>query len=300
MKGRELVRHVAAQNAGLIAVSNPDVCRRTVSRMIKDKELVALLPGVVALPSVADHFEVKVRAVALWDRDAVITGRSAARLSFWPRAGETPIDVNTTTKAKSCTGYRLHRSAVPVDHVVEEGSLRISDAAWTSVWLSATDGGEAIEEALRARAMSVREMLAVVEEFAGWRGTATRRELVDWSTLEPWSHFERKVHRILIEAGITGWRGNWCYQPTAGSGIGSFPIDIAFPDLRVAIELNGYEYHHELSPWMRDMRKRNLLELDDWTVLTFCWEDLDDPERFVAQVKDAIRLAEARRRSRRG
>ncbi len=49
-----------------------------------------------------------------------------------------------------------------------------------------------------------------------------------------------------------------------------FRLDAAIPDVRVAIECDGWQHHGRfLSDFHRDREKRNLLAADGWLVLAF-------------------------------
>lgn len=68
-------------------------------------------------------------------------------------------------------------------------------------------------------------------------------------------------------------------------------VDLAYPELRIAIELDG-AVHFEPAVREADLRKQNDLQLVGWTVLRFSWERLmRSPERVVAEVRAARRAA---------
>lgn len=48
-----------------------------------------------------------------------------------------------------------------------------------------------------------------------------------------------------------------------------FSLDVALPDVRVGIELDGYGAHHHIDDYRRDREKRNLLAAAGWLVLAF-------------------------------
>ncbi|WP_157720065.1 endonuclease domain-containing protein [Microlunatus sagamiharensis] len=70
-------------------------------------------------------------------------------------------------------------------------------------------------------------------------------------------------------------------------------IDIAFPDRRLAIELDGYAFHSGAVAFRSDLRRSNALMRDGWTIRRFCWDDLlGDPEGFVATVRELLATGE--------
>lgn len=67
-------------------------------------------------------------------------------------------------------------------------------------------------------------------------------------------------------------------------------IDLAYPDLRIAIELDG-SHHLDAEVRERDLPRQNDLILLGWTVLRFSWKRLvERPESIVAEVRAAIAL----------
>jgi hypothetical protein len=70
-------------------------------------------------------------------------------------------------------------------------------------------------------------------------------------------------------------------------------VDLAYPHLRIAIELDG-RVHLEEGVRERDLPRQNDLVLCGWTVLRFTWKRLvERPESIVAEIRAAIRVAAA-------
>jgi very-short-patch-repair endonuclease len=66
-------------------------------------------------------------------------------------------------------------------------------------------------------------------------------------------------------------------------------VDLAFPELRIAIELDG-SAHLERDVRERDLPRQNDLVLLGWTVLRFTWKRFTErPESVIAEVREAIR-----------
>jgi very-short-patch-repair endonuclease len=63
-------------------------------------------------------------------------------------------------------------------------------------------------------------------------------------------------------------------------------VDFAYPDLRVAIELDSVRYHLDAATFEKDHAKRARLAAAGWTVLAFTWHMVVD---HPAQVTDAVR-----------
>lgn len=68
-------------------------------------------------------------------------------------------------------------------------------------------------------------------------------------------------------------------------------VDLAYPELKIAIELDG-AVHLERDVRERDLPRQNDLVLLGWTVLRFTWARLQrSPEQLVAEVRAARRAA---------
>jgi very-short-patch-repair endonuclease len=51
-------------------------------------------------------------------------------------------------------------------------------------------------------------------------------------------------------------------------------VDFAYPPMRVALEVDGYESHSSLAAFGRDRARQNELVAAGWTVLRFTWGDV--------------------------
>lgn len=66
-------------------------------------------------------------------------------------------------------------------------------------------------------------------------------------------------------------------------------VDFAYPEAKLAIEIDGYRWHAGNDAWQRDRRRNNELSRLGWTVLRFTAADLKDARRVTAQVRDVLR-----------
>ena len=264
---------------------HPDL-HGTLDRLLRDGHLVTLLPGVHVPASRADDLEVRLRALQAWRPDAVTTGAAAARMTFWP---ELPVHTVTAALPRlDCQprGYRIERRRVPDDLVLEVGGLRVTTPALTALDLCTSLGGEAIDAVLRSRWATLADLQRALEATAGRRGHAQRRRLLLDSRDEPWSEAEREAHRLLRAAGIEGWQT----KVRVVVGPACYHLDIAFPQVRLALEIDGRAFHSDPASFERDRARQNDLVLAGWTVLRFTWRMLvEHPDAFVAAVLQALR-----------
>jgi very-short-patch-repair endonuclease len=70
-------------------------------------------------------------------------------------------------------------------------------------------------------------------------------------------------------------------------------VDLCFPDLKIAIELDG-SVHLQDEVREKDLRRQNDLVLLGWTILRFTWKRFTElPEAVLAEIRAAVRTAQA-------
>lgn len=67
-------------------------------------------------------------------------------------------------------------------------------------------------------------------------------------------------------------------------------VDGAYPDLLVALEADGYEWHSAKPEWLKDRRRSNYLVSLGWVVLHFTWEDAARPASFLHALERTLAL----------
>lgn len=256
----------------------------TLGRLVAKGVLVRVLPGVYAAKHLADDVWTKCLALLAKDPDAVITGQAALVLQAESARTVPVIEFVSRRRLAAGRGFRRIAAAVPPEMIVQQGPIRCARQIWAAVERAATDDGASIDDVLRrtrAVASDLREVMAV---FGKRRGNTTRRAVVTDSRDTPWSYAERRAHRILRAAGITGWVTNL----PVNCGGNAFYLDLAFPDLHLAIEIDGFTFHSSHDSFQADRARQNLLVAEGWTVLHFTWEMLDDPQAVLSVITDTI------------
>ena len=162
--------------------------------------------------------------------------------------------------------------------------VRVTTTARTCLDLARARHDPDAEQALRRRLVTVPQLETALRRGAYRRGQRAARALVAELTSGPWSRGETKAHRFLRGAGMTGWVAN--LRVVQGGAV-QF-IDVAFEDVKLAVEIDGFDVHSDPAALARDLARQNRLVEDGWTVLRFTWHDLDDPARFVAVVLRAL------------
>ena len=270
---------------GVIARCEHPELVTSLERLVRSGELTAVLPGVYARSESADSLPTRIVALRHWEPSAIIIGAAAARLTFWPTVRVTDVECAVPRARASQPGYRFIRRTIPAELVTERSGVRLTSAALTALDLAAVSGGDAIDEVLRARATTLQRLRQAMDLTPDRRGNRARRQYVLDSRDEPWSAAERLFHRLLRQAGITGWTAN--FAVTAGGA--TYYLDVAFRRIRLAVEIDGRLHHSSETAFETDRRRQNQLVLDGWRVLRFTWAMLtDDPEGVIAAVRRAL------------
>ena len=246
-----------------------------------------VLPGIYAQPEAARNVEILIRAVSLRHPDAVVFGGAAARMSFWPDAPMRTINVASSTRVASRPGYTFSRRHIPAELVIERAGLRYTTPALTAIDLATFECADAIDIALRTRAATLEGMYEALRLTPNRAGNQQRLKLLIDSRNEPWSAAERLGHRILRASRLTGWETNF---PVFLEGR-LYYIDIAFPHVKLAIEIDGRRHEEDQDLFESDRWRQNALVADGWRVLRFTWEMLrEHPDIVVAAILQAIAL----------
>lgn len=244
-------------------------------RMAREGDLASVLPGIFAAANRVEDPMIRMRAAHLRDPDVVFTGLSAAHL-LWDIRHSGPVCATGRTWS-SRPGFRFSETAYEPEWVTERLGLRCTSDPLTAVDLIPEHGGRFVDHLLRRSPghglRVLQSMKDAVAAHPNRPGNPERRRLLHESRDEPWSEAERQVHRQLRAAGLRGWRANHAIETTTGR---VYFLDIAFPEERLVIEVDGYEFHSDRESFERDRERQNDLVADGWIVLRLTWAMIQD------------------------
>jgi very-short-patch-repair endonuclease len=124
-------------------------------------------------------------------------------------------------------------------------------------------------------------LAAAKAELRGRVGSSQLHELAAELDQGAHSEAERRLIRILTEAGITGFLTNFKVRLRGRMA----EVDVAFPAIRLAIEVDGMAWHTSPRRFQEDRSRQNALTAEGWTVLRFTWADLRNrPAQVVATI----------------
>lgn len=269
-------------SAGVLARRQHPRLVHAIDHAVRRSELCVLFPGVYCRPEHAHEFAVRALAVSRADPEAILTGTSAA---YAHRPGGTPPALLTaaTHKLRPRPGYLFEHRGIPAALVEQHRGILVTSRALTAIDLAAPEGA-ALDEALRT-GVSLDALWAAYRLTPQRPGNTLRRHLLVESRDRPWSPAERAAHRALRGAGIHGWRTNLRLD----TPVGTVFADLAFPALRLIIEIDGWAHHSSRASFQRDRRRDRALALVGWVSVRFAASELDDPERFANEVRALVR-----------
>jgi very-short-patch-repair endonuclease len=245
-----------------------------------------LFRGIFVRADVEVEFAVRCRAAALVGGGrGVLAGWAAAEVLGAPCAPTgVPVEL-VLAGGRSRPGLVIRRAVLPPDEVVQVGGARVTTPARTAFDLGrvapvvhAIVGVDALRHACDVDPEDVR---AVALRHRGARGASRLEEVLRRSTHLSDSPMESRIRVAIGDAGLP--------LPTLEHRVGPYLLDMAYPELKIAVEYDGREH---LTPERarRDLRRQAYLTAAGWTVLRFpASVVLHEPWKIAADVRWLLR-----------
>lgn len=255
-----------------------------ISRRLRSRHWRRCGPGVYFVDDRPFTTAARIRA-AVWSYGpkAVASGLTAAwwyeLVRFTPEVVEVTIPRNSHGRARQ--GIRVRRRDLAPADIVERRGLRVTALALTVVEAAARrGGGPAVMDCALQRCAELPQLWRAHLRNKGRYGSPAARRMLQAASDGARSHAERLLVQLLRDAGITGWVANY--------PIGGYRVDVAFPGVNVAIEVDGWAFHSSQNDFQHDRERQNNIALRGWQVLRFTWLDLvEAPQRVLAQIRSA-------------
>lgn len=240
-------------------------------------------------------------AVLLVGEGAVFSRWTAAELhglaDHRPGPLELVVDHGRRSPASAGRLVRVRRTRVlPAVEQCEVDGLPTTSLPRTLLDLAATTStsrlGELAATAARlgCRPREIAPLLASHPNAPGRGRLRAALELLGGDGERARSGSEVVALRELVAAGLP--RPVIAHVVTDGHGRRVAEVDLAYPEQRIAIEVDGFRWHSSPEDKRRDEERQNALVLADWTVLRFSADDVRDrPHVLVEAVRRALRRA---------
>jgi len=256
-----------------------------------------LYRGVYADADLPDSLDVRIRGARLLAPPAaVFSGRTAAYLheaaELAGRGGPVELTVPANVRFGPVEGMRVRRVALPASDVADVRGWRCTTRVRTALdiarWEPLDEAVAALDVLLGNGIVSEGALRAAAGERSGrgWRQASRAVELAD---ARAESQPESRLRVILTLAGLPPVPQHVVRGPD-----GQFlaRVDLAYPDLCVAVEYDG-AWHAERGQFARDRRRLNRLTVAGWVVLHVTASDLRDAAGLVARVRALLASARA-------
>lgn len=246
-----------------------------VHRLVRKDQYRRIQRSVVVLEGAPPSWDQSVHAVALSAGPGVfVAGFTALRL-YGCRVPEADVIevVSSRTRRVRRPGIRAHRSLQLFD---EDSTTRhgipCTSAARSLVDVSSRvndrEFGRLVDDLLRRRLLRLRDLHRCAGRLGSAPGRSVRRVEralgARWPGYDPGdSDLETRVLRVLVAAGVP----LPAQQQRIKAGSGRRYFDLAWPDLKFAVEIDSDKYHAQVSAQREDRLKGNeATQLGWWLV----------------------------------
>lgn len=228
-------------------------------------------------------------AVLACGHRAFISHRSAAGL--WGLASAPTDDVDITVVARGCRsrdGLRVHRvESLSREDRAERRGIPVTAPARTLIDFASTTGAEeserAIAEAFALRLVTESQFRAALDRAPGRAGVARVQTILGQpgGPKRTRSGGERAMLRLVRAAHLPAPRTNY---PVAG-----YSADFCWPDQRVIVEIDGYDFHSGRRAFERDHRRDIVHKNAGYEVLRFTARQLaEEPLLVITTIARAL------------
>ncbi len=217
----------------------------------------------------------RAEAAYLWSRRrAIITGISASGLhgSAFVRADH-PVEL-IWRSSRHHQGLVVRDERIVDDEVMASGGLPVTAPARAAFdigrHLSMTEAVARLDALARATGLRCADVAALAERYRGARGVRRLKAalaLVDAGSQSPKETWLRLLfHRHGLPPAVT-------QIPIWDDGVICAYLDLGWPQFKVAVEYDGDHHRSERTQYVKDIRRRQMLQDLGWTVVYVVAED---------------------------
>ena len=291
---RDHCAKIMRSNTGLSPANRPlsaGLSHRQIDLRLRSGVWRRLVPTVYRPAELPATWHQRVMAACLWaGAGSAASHRTAAALLRIPGFGRGGIEITTSRRLKR-SGVVVHRRRLRPNDVIRVDGINITCVPMTLVDLGSIESLDRLETAIddiliRGLVTTDRLQAALDGNLKGTPGaTALRRVLEAYNHAPLESPLERGFLRLLRTAGLP--EPEIQYPIRDGARLLA-RVDFAYPELRLAIEVDGYSWHGGRKGWAHDVSRRNELSNKRWSILHITKEHLDGTgSRAVSLVKEA-------------
>jgi very-short-patch-repair endonuclease len=270
-----------------------------IDRRLKGGTLHRIYPATYRLPGAPATWRQALWAARKWaGDDCVFSHRSGLLLMGLAGATDAVLEMTVTRRVKSPDRRLLlhYTRRDPFADAIEVEGLPVTSAGRTILDSAAVarkwQVEAALDDGLRRKLFTVDDMWRILTKSGGRgrKGSALLRAL-----LEERSDGRARSHSVL-EINLDGVLRNSVvpayfrqFEVMTKSGVPA-DVDFAWPEAKLAVEVDGYRWHSGRRQWQSDLERQNALAEVGWLVLRFTWYDVvSRPEYVIRTILEAYR-----------
>ncbi|MCV7192008.1 type IV toxin-antitoxin system AbiEi family antitoxin domain-containing protein [Mycolicibacterium brumae] len=268
--------------------------RREIRRMLRNHQLTKVLPGIYALGT--PDKRTLLSALDLHCGEAVVVCMSTAAAVFGFNT-----ESNAVLHVLDPERHRLHPTPWLAVHrrdgapVIECRGRPVTEPVWTAIEvarsLSRPRALATLDAALSSGTCDRAGLEAAAQAQRGRRGIAAVRKLIALASPLAESPMESEARLAMIDGGLTGFVEQHKMIDRDGR---EWRVDFAWPEFKLAIEYDGFDYHKSPTDLARDREKDNALREAGWTVLHITADDVRrHPEVMLRRIRQHLVAAAA-------
>ena len=202
----------------------------------------------------------------------VLSHRSAAAL-WGMRPFDGRIEITTRAARRPRQGLLLHRAVLPPDETTTHHGIPVTTPARTQLDLAGVLQKHQLRQVMNE---AERLRLPGAHELANRHPTTKGRARLTAPVAHTRRDLEARFHTFLDDRRFP--------RPQTNVLIEGKEVDVVWPDRRLIVELDSWEYHRTRANFEDDRRRDRRLAAQGWTVLRVTWRDLDEPGRLAAEL----------------
>ncbi|MCA1784263.1 MAG: DUF559 domain-containing protein [Intrasporangiaceae bacterium] len=297
---------LAAPRAGIVARADLVAIgwsRSRVDRRVRSGDLLPLAPGVFRVAgapwtrTAATH-----AALLIAGTEAHLARWSAAERHGFREPHRGPVHVVVPRGSLRVGSYRglldiQHTRSLPdIDRNRLDG-IAVTSAARTLLdlapYLSSGRLAELAAAAIRLRCCRLGDLDEILHRRTNAHGRRRLRQAVQLlgeDGVNARAEVEIAALEAIVNAGLP--RPVVAFRVRTRDGVRIAEVDLAYPEHRLAIEIDGFRWHSSPARKRADEERQNRLVVAGWTVLRFSASEVrTHPDRFVATIERALAAA---------
>ena len=270
-----------------------------ITRLLKNKSLMRVYRGIYRMSGAPNTWQQALWAAKKWaGEDCVFSHRSGLLLLGLAGATDRVVEMTVTRKIQSPDRRILlhYTCRDPFADAIEVEGLPVTSAGRTVLDSAAVayrwQVEAALDDALRRKLITVDDMGRILAKSGGRgrKGSALLRALLEERSdgrARSHSRLEIKLDGVLRNAAVPPYFRQFEVMTKSGTPA---DVDFAWPEVKLAVEVDGYRWHSGRQRWQSDLERQNALAEVGWLVLRFTWYDVvSRPEYVIRTITEAYR-----------